>query len=476
MFQHLKGFRDFYPEDCAVRNRLFFIMWQCARSFNFTEYDAPILEPLELFTKKSGEEIANQLFNFEDRGGRSVALRPEVTPSLIRMVGAKIHSLPKPIQWYSIGECFRYERPQKGRLRSFYQFNADILGEESPNADAEVIALGIHILQSLRLGPEDFHVRLSDRQLWTLFLKSQGIAESDLEDALKCIDQSEKKGTDALQESLSQLPSVQSKQIPLGKLLMNIGEFKALSTTNAISKFFDRQPFDRSEDRCVLQQRLASMEQLLFRLQTMGYGDYITLDLSIVRGLAYYTGFVFEFFEREGRMRALAGGGRYDDLATKLGCSKTNIPAVGLAMGDVTLRQLLEDKGKLSDAQAYIYPWRADIALLFDSPKAKAWALEDATQLRQKGYVVTYNLSEKQMPITKQLEQIKAQNTAHYIGIYGENPDQVEIYDVDNNTRCSIPREKFRNIDFHSSSQDPLAPFRLPKTIESIQDDSLALP
>jgi histidyl-tRNA synthetase len=497
---HLPGFRDFYPEDCAVRNHLFYNMRQCAWQFNFTEYDTPILEPLELFTKKSGDEIIDQLFSFTDKGGRAVALRPEITPSLVRMVGAKIHTLPKPIKWFSIAECFRYERTQKGRKRSFYQFNADILGEESVAADAEVIALGIHVLETIKfaqdeplkeiskLTSDDFHVRLSDRQLWTLFLESQDIPKSDWDNILKCIDQSEKKGDDALHDRLRELllahsPNDPEKNRHLVDIFANIRHFKTLSTTEAISEFFEKHSIVKPES-ALIKQRLTSMEQLLSRLKAMGYGDYITLDFSVVRGLAYYTGFVFEFFERHGDLRALAGGGRYDDLATKLGCSKTNIPAVGLAMGDVTLRRFLEDKGMLKGFIEQQSRWfHANIALLSDSSKASKWALEDATRLRQKKYQngyskrynVIYNLIEKQMSIDKQMEQIKEKNTARYVALYGESPDQVEVYDINSNTRYTISRKELvESIDFHA--QDPLAPFRHPKPIKNTQDDISALP
>jgi histidyl-tRNA synthetase len=399
MFQHLPGFRDFYPEDFVVHHLPFATMGRCAGQFGFQEYRAPTLEPLELFTKKSGDEITDQLFSFTDKGGRAVALRPEITPSLVRMVGAKIPTLPKPIKWLSIAECFRYERPQKGRLRSFYQFNADILGEESPNADAEVIALGIHILQNLGLSPKDFHVRLSDRKLWTLFLEANSVPSELVSPTLAIID---KMGREKPQTTFNNLTAL-CPDLSGEDLLQKIQQFQSLQDIAALSSFLLQA--DNPNIRSELGQRLQILSYLQSRLKTMGYGDYITLDFSVVRGLAYYTGFVFEFFERHGDLRALAGGGRYDDLAPKLGCSKINIPAVGLAIGDVTLQELLIKKQKLPSM-----PPSRNIFLAFNSPEDETSVLQDAHFLRQKGFPVTYAMKGstkqqiKQRLPTKQLK------------------------------------------------------------------------
>ena len=170
MFETLPGFRDFPPEQCAQRNHFFQVCRTIARAYDFKEFDAPILEPLDLYVEKSGQEIIGQLFHFEDKGERKVALRPEMTPSLARMVAAKAHSLPKPIKWFNLGEHFRYERPQKGRGRSFYQFNADLLGESDTRSDAELISLLVAILETLGLTQNDFRIRLSDRSTWIFFL------------------------------------------------------------------------------------------------------------------------------------------------------------------------------------------------------------------------------------------------------------------------------------------------------------------
>ena len=177
MFDTLPGFRDFPPEACSRRNHLFRVFRTVARAFDFKEYDAPVLEPLDLYVEKSGAEIVGQLFHFEDKGNRQVALRPELTPTLARMVAARANSLPKPIKWFNVGEHFRYERPQKGRGRSFYQFNADLLGESAIAADAELIALLVAIFETLGLGVQDFKIRLSDRNTWIFLLEELGVSE-----------------------------------------------------------------------------------------------------------------------------------------------------------------------------------------------------------------------------------------------------------------------------------------------------------
>jgi histidyl-tRNA synthetase len=407
MIQNLPGFRDFYPEECKWRYALFETMRTCAHHFGFEEYDAPILEPLELFTEKSGEEIVNQLFNFEDRGGRSVALRPEMTPSLVRMAGAKIHSLPKPIKWFSIAEQFRYERPQKGRLRSFYQFNADILGETSLAADAEVIALGIHVLTTLGLMAEDFHVRLSDRRLWALFLETQGISASLSQAVLGIID---KLGRGKSEQVLPQLKAL-SENIQWEMVWPKLQHFQSLKSIDALLAFIQSE-ITQIERQSALLLRAQEAQQLLSRLGHMGYGDCISLDLSIVRGLAYYTGFVFEFFERQSDMRAIAGGGRYDDLFQKFSYPST--PAVGLAIGDVTLQMLLEKKALRPKISSSV-----DITLCFDSPETECLALRDASRLRQRGYAVIYGISPKK-PISKQLKLLKPQETTWVVIYDGE--------------------------------------------------------
>src|SRR3954469_12258007 len=196
-FQTLPGFREFYPEDLARRNHIFRLWRQTANTFGFAEYDAPVLEPLELYKAKSGDEIEAQLFSFTDKGGREVALRPEMTPTVCRLVGAKASALKRPIKWYSIAEFYRYERAQKGRQRAFFQLNADIFGEAGPEAESELISLLVQAFRALGLNEQDFYVRLSDRNLWFFYLEALGFNDAQVRELLGAIDKVEKMGEDA---------------------------------------------------------------------------------------------------------------------------------------------------------------------------------------------------------------------------------------------------------------------------------------
>jgi histidyl-tRNA synthetase len=397
-FQTLAGFRDFYPDDCVFRNFIFERFRQSAMAFGFEEYDAPILESTELFTAKSGEEILSQLFNFEDKGGRSVAMRPEMTPSLARMVGSRASTLRRPIKWFSISEMFRYERPQKGRLRSFYQFNADIFGNESSYADAEIILLGIHMLKSFGLTAEDFHVRLSDRKLWTLFIRSHNIGEDDVPRILEVIDKIGREEPSKTIESLNKICGSNGQ-----KIFDDFSEIKTIRSVDNIWKFFKKIEND------VFAERIDQLAQLLARIKTFGVSDFVTIDFGIVRGLAYYTGFVFEIFERSGQSRALAGGGRYNDLIKRLGYA--DLPAVGFAIGDVTLGNLLKEKDIVPKLSKNIR------CFVVYSAQTETLALRQATILREQKTNTDYCLDPT--TFSKQLK-VAAQVNAKYAIIFGE--------------------------------------------------------
>ncbi len=391
MIEILPGFREFYPEACFRRNYLFQTVRQVCQNFCFQEYDAPILEPLELYTEKSGPEIATQLFNFTDRGGRAVAMRPEMTPAVARMIGSKINSLKRPLKWFSIGENFRYERPQKGRLRSFYQFNIDIFDEPSVSAEAEILSAAITILTTFGLTKADFHVRLSDRLLWGFFLESLGVTAEAIPQVLSIVDRAGKERVEVLQEQLlavTALPNAWDK----------IQAFQNIRTVEALRTFL-------SSSNPAIQERLETLEVLLKRIEHMGLRDFITLDFGIVRGLAYYTGFVFEIFERSGQSRAIAGGGRYDQLIEKFGYPST--PAVGLAFGDVTLQNILSDHNLLPTLTA-----NCDVFVIFDK-NSEAQAMHDVIALRQRGRRVDYTL--KTLNLEKQFKQAAK---AHWVVRY----------------------------------------------------------
>ena len=298
-FETLPGFREFYPQACARRNAIFAEWRAVARAFNFLEYDALVLEPLELYIEKSGEEIVGQLFNFEDRGGRAVALRPELTPSLARLVAAKANSLKRPVKWFNIGEQYRYERPQKGRLRAFYQFNVDIFGEPGPRADAELIALLAQALQRFGLTAADFKIRLSDRDLWLLLLAAEGLDATTSMAVLGVIDKMERMQRDKVLENLVPLMGDAAEA-----LLQRVEQAVSIRDFDALRSYILDLPLEgvlADQARA----RLADWELLLTCLEHAGARDFIQIDLGIVRGLAYYTGFVFEAFEASGAGRAL---------------------------------------------------------------------------------------------------------------------------------------------------------------------------
>lgn len=427
MFKSLPGFREFYPEDCALRNHIFRLWRQSARSFGFFEYDAPVLEPLELYIEKSGEEIVGQLFNFTDKGGRDVALRPEMTPSLARLVGAKANALKRPVKWFSIGENYRYERQQKGRLRAFYQFNADILGEAGSAADAECIALAVHSLRAFGLQPEHVRVRLSDRTLWLLYLEQLGLSNEGAMAVLGVVDKAERVDAQKLRAMLEEALAKSGSDCDPHALLEAMEAFRALDSLEAIEAKLAESASE------AVRARLEQWRSLMGALEAMGLGDFVRVDMAIVRGLAYYTGFVFEVFQADGDGRALAGGGRYDHLVKKLG--GPDMPAVGFAIGDVTLRLLLEEKSLLP---TYVHGVEVFMVSLGES--CRAAALADAGQLRSQNIAVEYALKEQSMG-----KQLKAasQSGAEYALIYGEDElarDEVTLRDLRSREEVAVPR------------------------------------
>jgi histidyl-tRNA synthetase len=370
-FQTLPGFRDFYPEDLAKRTHVFRLWRQTASAFGFLEYDTPVLEPLDLYRAKSGDEIEGQLFSFKDKGEREVALRPEMTPSVCRLVGARANALKRPIKWFSIAEFYRYERMQKGRGRCFFQLNADLFGEPGPEAEIELIALLIQCLRAFGLTAQDFCVRLSDRTVWLQFLGGLGLEEAQIRAMLGAVDRFEKQGDDAFQAYVAAhgpLPPALKEQVL---------RFLAIRTFGDLEQALAGIPGTRLED----------WRKLLAGLGAMGLADFIQVDLGVVRGLAYYTGFVFEAFDRKGELRALAGGGRYDDLVGKLGGPP--LPAVGFAIGDMTFGLLLEERGL-----APVVSQAPDIYCVIGGAAERQVAFGDIHALRSAGYRVDYPIRE----------------------------------------------------------------------------------
>ncbi len=428
-FESLPGFREFYPDACSRRNFVFSHWRKVARAYCFSEYDAPVLEPLELYIEKSGEEIVGQLFNFEDRGGRAVALRPEMTPSLARLIGAKANSLKRPVKWFNVGEHYRYERPQKGRLRAFYQFNVDIFGEPGPAADAELVCLLIQSLQSFGLGPDDFKVRLSDRDLWLLMLASEGLDEAASAEVLAIVDKLERTDRAKTIEKLAAI--IGSDAEPF---LEKVEAVIAIRDEETLQDFVAGLPLE-GERKALAEKRLADWSTLLESIKSAGLGDFLQIDLGIVRGLAYYTGFVFEAFEASGEGRALAGGGRYDKLVKKLG--GPDLPAVGFAMGDVTLVDLLESKDLLPgivDAP--------DLTMIIGGADERKAAMGDAARLRSLGYRINYPL--KSQGFSKQFKAAN-QSGARFALIYGSDElakGVVKVRDLTSGGECELRRNR----------------------------------
>ncbi len=374
-FQTLPGFREFYPEDLSRRNHIFRLWRQSAGAYGFAEYDAPVLEPLDLYKTKSGDEIEGQLFSFTDKGGREVALRPEMTPTVCRLVGAKASALKRPIKWYSIAEFYRYERMQKGRGRCFFQFNADIFGEPGPEAEIELIALLTQCLCSFGLTEQDFYVRLSDRNLWFYYLEALGLDEARIRAVLGAVDKFEKMGDDAFKAYAEQFGELEAG---LKAKVLEFLQIKSLPALEAVLA-----PIGGEK----LAARLGDWRKLLGGLAAMGLERFVEVDLGVVRGLAYYTGFVFEAFDRKGELRALAGGGRYDDLVQKLGGPA--LPAVGFAIGDMTFALLLEQRGLMPT-----FVQAPDVYCVIGGEAERRAAFADIQALRAMGYRVDYPLKE----------------------------------------------------------------------------------
>ncbi len=360
--QRLPGFRDFYPEplpntdvwSADARQHIFDRWRKTARSYGFREYDGPPLETLDLYTVKSGEEIVGQLYNFIDKGDRGVSLRPEMTPTLARMVGTHERNYKKPIKWFALPQLFRYEKQQKGRLREHFQLNADILGEAGPPVDAELIALLIDTLRSLGLTQEDFFVRLSSRHAWHEFFASK-CQDSSRELAFyQVIDKLERETPEQNQEKLA----------ALGFSLAEVQQF-----------ITEGKP-------------TPELAAILENLGARGLGEYVRVDYSIIRGLAYYTGVVFEAFDRKGMFRAIAGGGRYDHLVELITGGKVKITAAGFGMGDVVLTELLKERGKLPAFDAGV-----EVFCLIEDESLRSQSLRWVQEWREAGLVTDYAMA-----------------------------------------------------------------------------------
>jgi histidyl-tRNA synthetase len=381
----LPGFRDFYPAEFAERAVIVDAWRDVARRYGFMEYDGPPLEPLELYTRKSGEEIVGQLYAFTDRGGREVALRPEMTPTLARMVAARANAMRKPVRWMSIPQLFRYERQQRGRLREHFQLNMDIIGEPDVTADAELLAAAIDIMRRLGLTAGDVRARVSDRRLLHGLLARAGVEEAQMSAVYAVVDKLEREPRNVLEKRLTDA-GLDAERIDRLFAMLEARDLAAL----------------RAEYGSIpeLQDEFARLTRYFEYLDALGVSEWVTFDLSIVRGLAYYTGIVFELFDARGEFRAICGGGRYDTLLRSLG--GVDLPALGFGMGDVVLGELLRARGLMPATEPTIDLWVA-----YADAECLPTAMRVAAGLRSRGHSVEYALGRQKLA-----RQLKAANAA----------------------------------------------------------------
>lgn len=397
----VKGTRDFYPQQMAVRN---FIIdgWKRASIRNgFVEYDGPILEYMQMYQIKSGQEIVEQLFHLTDRGGRELAIRPEITPTLARMINQQVNTLPRPIRWFSVPRLCRAEKPQKGRLREFFQWNIDIVGAEDMLADAEVIFCALDYLRSVGLTARDVAAKISSRRLLAAILKYLGIREEQLPDIYPILDKKTKLPADTFAHLLHQ--AVGDAQVEQ-KILQLMELQDARHIPDVVGSLSDQPEASTA---------LAELDRIFWALSAMGVGDFCRFDMSIVRGLAYYTGMVFEIHDIGGQLRAVCGGGRYDRLLEDFGGPA--LSAVGMGMGDCVLEILLRERGLLFEEQ---FKRTLDYYVIYTDAPLLAEVLRIVGQLRAKGRSVEF--AYKSGSVGKMLKQADAAGAKQCLIVGGE--------------------------------------------------------
>jgi histidyl-tRNA synthetase len=413
----LPGFRDFYPADLALRAHIFRTWRTVATRYGFEEYDGPPLEPLDLYTAKSGEEIVGQLYNFKDKGDRDVALRPEMTPTLARMVAGRAGELRKPIRWFSIPQLFRYERQQRGRLREHFQLNCDLIGESGPLADAEIIGLATDVVRAFGLTAANVRVRLSNRRLLNALLSAFQLTEPQATAVYAWLDK-QGRGDGQQRQRLQDLkvdPDVTDF----------LGAACQVKDIARLKRVLSHKPQASAA--------LASLEQVVEALHSMGLSEFVDIDLGVVRGLAYYTSTVFELFDTGRTLRAICGGGRYDNLLSALG--GVDLPSVGFGMGDVVLAELLRDRDLAPSEVSSI-----DVFLTFITQDDLPHVLVLAHQLRDAGLRVEYALSPQ--AVGKQLKLADARNArlAVVLGPEERARGELMVKDLSNGTQESVPQ------------------------------------
>jgi len=397
-----------------LRNWLFERFHLAALSHGFEEYDAPVLETEELYTRKSGEEITQQLYNFEDKGGRMVSLRPEMTPSLARMVMARSGALPMPIKWYSIPQCWRYERTQRGRGREHYQWNVDIWGAEGVEADAELISVLVHFFRSVGLSSEDLVVRVSSRKVLEEVLGSLGIKGEDFTRTCIVVDKMDKLPAEVIEAQLGEL-GLGPDSISTIQSVLGIGNLEDLETSLGSDS-----------------ESVRELRYLFSLVDAYGAGEWVEFDASVVRGLAYYTGPVFEARDRLGELRAVCGGGRYDRLIGSMGGK--DLPATGFGFGDMVIMELLKEKGLMPDLQNGV----SDLVFGMGEELREA-AMSVAAVLRSGGRSADLVLEDKKMKwVFKHAERIGAERLVMVMPEEWSN-GKVKVKDLSSGEETEMP-------------------------------------
>jgi histidyl-tRNA synthetase len=404
--QPVKGTRDFYPEQMALRNWLYGNMKAASQSFGYQEYDGPFIETLDLYAARSGEELVKeQSFVFNDRGGDQITLRPELTPSLARMIAARQAQLPRPIRWWSFGPFWRYERPQKGRSREFFQWNIDLLGVDSPAADAELAAVAVTFLRLIGFTADEVKLQFNNRRLMDAQVAALGLTDNKLA-ILRLIDRQSKMNANTWDKYAAEMGITPQQLDGLKSLLA------------------DRDLW-RKSDECVAFVEAAG---------ALGIADYLEYEATVVRGLDYYTGTVLEARDREGQFRAILGGGRYDNLVDAVGGDP--IPAVGFAMGDMVIGLMAQQYGKVPPLQ----PSPTEVLVTVFDKVGLADALKLAGELRAAG--VRAEWYPEAAKLDKQLKYADATGVRFAIII---GPDEavrgeVTLKDLQNRTQAALPR------------------------------------
>ena len=402
--QPVKGTRDFFPDEMRLRNWLFEVWRNVSEQAGFEEYDTCVLEHEELYVRKTGDEISKQLYSFEDKGGRRLSLRPEMTPSLARLVLQQEKSLSFPIKWFSMPQCFRYERMTKGRRREHFQWNADIIGQHEVVAEAEILMLLISACESMGLSTNDFRVFINDRRILNAILSQINVPQVLHSEVMVIMDKRDKIPPEALSKMLEEM-RMTTKQV------------------GQLNEYLSKSDLEELRENLKNTEGIEELQHLMKLMETAGYKNYLQFDISIVRGLSYYTGAVFEVNSPEKRHRAICGGGRYDSLLSTYGGE--TVPAVGFGFGDVVVLDVLKELKRFPEL-----PRKLDYTIIPFANEQIGTALKIAAELRLQGSTVDCNFSMKKMK--KMMQQAHESGAAKAILLFPDelSDDKVVIRDM----------------------------------------------